>query len=99
MEVSLMPRPKGSKNKHKTVKVSVDFAAQIAEKYTVQRPGNFRAAWLCHPQLFQRSLSAGHRKNAHGVPGNIKQNRHPALPLGGIGQDACSAMMKKNGER
>ena len=32
-----------------------------------------------------------------GIPGNIKQNRHPALPLGGIGQDACSAMMKKNG--
>lgn len=70
-----------------------------AEKYTAQRPGNFRAAWLCHPQLFQRSLSAGHRKNAHGIPGNIKQNRHPALPFGGIGQDACSAMMKKNGER
>ena len=70
-----------------------------AEKHTAQRPGNFRAAWLCHPQLFQRGLSAGHRKNAHGVQGNIKQNRHPALPLGGIGQDACSAMMKKNGER
>ena len=30
MEASLMPRPKGSKNKHKTVKASVDFAAQIA---------------------------------------------------------------------
>ncbi|MFR9065925.1 MAG: helix-turn-helix domain-containing protein [Faecalibacterium prausnitzii] len=25
----------------------------------------------------------------------IKQNRHPAVPFGGIGQDACSAMMKK----
>ena len=27
-----MPRPKGSKNKPKTVKATVDFAAQIAEK-------------------------------------------------------------------
>ena len=27
-----MPRPKGSKNKTKTVKATVDFAAQIAEK-------------------------------------------------------------------
>ena len=27
-----MPRPKGSKNKSKTVKVTVDFAAQLAEK-------------------------------------------------------------------
>ena len=70
-----------------------------AEKHTAQRPGNFRTAWFCHPQLFQRGLSAGHRKNAHGIPGNIKQNRHPALPFGGIGRDACSAMMKKNGER
>ena len=92
-----MPRPKGSKNKHKTVKVSVDFAAQIAEKHTAQRSGDLRAAWLCHPQLFQCSLSTSYRKNAHGVPGNIKQNRHLVLPFGGIGQDACSAMMKKNG--
>ena len=68
-----------------------------AEKHNAQRPGNFRAAWLCYPQLFQRSLSAGHRKNAYGVPGNIKQNRHPVIPFGGIGQDACSARMKKNG--
>ena len=27
-----MPRPKGSKNKPKTAKATVDFAAQIAEK-------------------------------------------------------------------
>ena len=27
-----MPRPKGSKNKLKTVKTTIDFAAQIAEK-------------------------------------------------------------------
>ena len=27
-----MPRPKGSKNKNKTVKATVDFAAQITEK-------------------------------------------------------------------
>ena len=27
-----MPRPKGSKNKPKTVKATVDFAAQFAEK-------------------------------------------------------------------
>ena len=27
-----MPRPKGSKNKPKTVKATVDFAAQIVEK-------------------------------------------------------------------
>ena len=32
MEVSLMPRPKGSKNKPKAVKATVDFAAQLAEK-------------------------------------------------------------------
>ena len=32
MEVSHMPRPKGSKNKPKTEKATVDFAAQLAEK-------------------------------------------------------------------
>ena len=31
-----MPRPKGSKNKPKTVKVTVDFAAQLAEKQSVK---------------------------------------------------------------
>ena len=32
MEVSHMPRPKGSKNKPKTKNSTVDFAAQLAEK-------------------------------------------------------------------
>ena len=36
MEVSHMPRPKGSKNKSKTVKATVDFAAQIAEKQSAK---------------------------------------------------------------
>ena len=36
MEVSLMPRPKGSKNKPKTVKATVDFAAQLAEKQSAK---------------------------------------------------------------
>ena len=36
MEVSLMPRPKGSKNKPKTVKTTVDFAVQIAEKQSAK---------------------------------------------------------------
>lgn len=36
MEVSTMPRPKGSKNKPKTVKATVDFAAQIAEKQSAK---------------------------------------------------------------
>ena len=31
-----MPRPKGSKNKHKAVKATVDFAAQIAEKQSAK---------------------------------------------------------------
>lgn len=31
-----MPRPKGSKNKPKTVKASVDFPAQIAEKQSAK---------------------------------------------------------------
>ena len=31
-----MPRPKGSKNKIKTVKATVDFAAQIAEKQSAR---------------------------------------------------------------
>ena len=31
-----MPRPKGSKNKPKTVKASADFAAQIAEKQSAK---------------------------------------------------------------
>ena len=31
-----MPRPKGSKNKPKTVKTTVDFAAQIAEKQSAK---------------------------------------------------------------
>ena len=34
LEVSTMPRPKGSKNK--TVKATVDFAAQIAEKQSAK---------------------------------------------------------------
>ena len=33
-----MPRPKGSKNKPKTVKAAVDFAAQIAEKQSAKKP-------------------------------------------------------------
>ena len=37
MEVSHMPRPKGSKNKPKTVKATVDFAAQIAEKQAAKK--------------------------------------------------------------
>ncbi len=32
-----MPRPKGSKNKPKTVKATVDFAAQIAEKQSAKK--------------------------------------------------------------
>ena len=36
MEVSPMPRPKGSKNKPKTVKATVDFAAQITEKQSAK---------------------------------------------------------------
>ena len=31
-----MPRPKGSKNKPKTVKATVDFASQIAEKQSAK---------------------------------------------------------------
>ena len=31
-----MPRPKGSKNKPKTVKAAVDFAAQIVEKQSAK---------------------------------------------------------------
>ena len=31
-----MPRPKGSKNKLKTVKANVDFAAQLAEKQSAK---------------------------------------------------------------
>ena len=31
-----MPRPKGSKNKPKNVKVTVDFAAQLAEKQSAR---------------------------------------------------------------
>ena len=37
MEVSPMPRPKGSKNKPKTVKSTVDFAAQITEKQAAKK--------------------------------------------------------------
>ena len=33
-----MPRPKGSKNKPKAVKATVDFAAQIAEKRPQRKP-------------------------------------------------------------
>ena len=36
LEVSPMPRPKGSKNKPKTVKATVDFAAQITEKQSAK---------------------------------------------------------------
>lgn len=31
-----MPRPKGSKNKPKTVKATIDFAAQLAEKQSAR---------------------------------------------------------------
>ena len=33
-----MPRPKGSKNKPKTVKATVDFTAQIAENSSLENP-------------------------------------------------------------
>ena len=36
MEVSPMPRPKGSKNKPKTVKTTIDFAAQLSEKQSAK---------------------------------------------------------------
>ena len=35
-----MPRPKGSKNKPKTVKATVDFAAQITEKQSAKGIGD-----------------------------------------------------------
>ena len=34
-----MPRPKGSKNKPKTVKATVDFATQIAERRSENQEG------------------------------------------------------------
>ena len=36
LEVSPMPRPKGSKNKPKTVKTTIDFVAQLAEKQSAK---------------------------------------------------------------
>ena len=46
-----MPRPKGSKNKPKTVKATVDFAAQIAEKQSAKE-----AAALLKLHLSLRTL-------------------------------------------
>ena len=39
-----MPRPKGSKNKPKTVKATVDFAAQIAEKQAAKEAATVEIA-------------------------------------------------------
>ena len=44
MEVSHMPRPKGSKNKPKTVKATVDFAAQITEKQAAKEAATVEIA-------------------------------------------------------
>ena len=44
MEVSPMPRPKGSKNKPKTVKATVDFAAQITEKQAAKEAATVEIA-------------------------------------------------------
>ena len=44
LEVSLMPRPKGSKNKPKTVKATVDFAAQITEKQAAKEAATVEIA-------------------------------------------------------
>lgn len=44
MEVSPMPRPKGSKNKPKTVKATVDFAAQITEKQAAKKAATVEIA-------------------------------------------------------
>ena len=38
-----MPRPKGSKNKPKTAKATVDFAAQIAEKQAAKEIASITA--------------------------------------------------------
>ena len=39
-----MPRPKGSKNKPKTVKATVDFAAQLAEKQSAKEAASAEIA-------------------------------------------------------
>ena len=39
-----MPRPKGGKNKPKTVKATVDFAAQIAEKQSAKEAADAEIA-------------------------------------------------------
>lgn len=39
-----MPRPKGSKNKPKTVKATVDFAAQITEKQAAKEAATVEIA-------------------------------------------------------
>ena len=44
MEVSPMPRPKGSKNKPKTVKATVDFAAQLSEKQSAKEAASAEIA-------------------------------------------------------
>ena len=45
-----MPRPKGSKNKPKTVKATVDFASQIAEKQSAKEAA---AAEIIHHREYR----------------------------------------------
>ena len=45
-----MPRPKGSKNKTKTVKATVDFAAQLAEKQSAKEAAAAEIAYAFHFQ-------------------------------------------------
>ena len=44
-----MPRPKGSKNKPKTVKSTVDFAAQITEKQAAKKAATVEIASITEP--------------------------------------------------
>ena len=39
-----MPRPKGSKNKPKTVKTTIDFAAQLSEKQSAKEAASAEIA-------------------------------------------------------
>ena len=50
-----MPRPKGSKNKPKTVKATVDFAAQIAEKQAAKEAAAAEIASISRICVKQRS--------------------------------------------
>ncbi len=70
-----MPRPKGSKSKPKTIKTTVDFSAQIAEKQSAKETINAEIASItANIDTLKADLKAKKRRAEIYRQGN-RQNR------------------------